>query len=137
MSKYEDCKKEIMHKIVTEYSNKKLKNRSGKSIKNRKQAIAIGLSISEKDCIKHFSKADMTKLQVKVDKFMSKDKMSYSGTLDCIKYINMLKGKKKNEYEYKLITFILKFVLDRDKYCYEPPLNKKIITELIKYFSTK
>ena len=43
MSKYEDCKKNIMHKIVTEYSNKKLKSRNGKPIKNKKQAIAIGL----------------------------------------------------------------------------------------------
>lgn len=130
MSKYEDCKKNIMHKIVTEYSNKKLKSRNGKPIKNKKQAIAIGLSISEKECKKYFSKEDMKKLQIKVDKFMDKDKISYSGILDCIKYINMLNGKKKNEYEYKLITFVLKISKKNE-------INDKILNELIKYFSIK
>ena len=130
MSKYENCKKDIMHKIVTEFSNKKLKNRNGKPIKNRKQSIAIGLSISEKDCKKYFSKGDIKKLQIKVDKFMDKDKISYSGILDSIKFINMLSGKKKNEYEYKLITFVLKISKKNE-------INEKILNELIKYFSIK
>ena len=72
----------------------------------------------------------MKKLQIKVDKFMDKDKISYSGILDCIKYINMLNGKKKNEYEYKLITFVLKISKKNE-------INEKILNELIKYFSIK
>ena len=107
MTKYEKCKKNLMHKIVTEFTSGKLKSSSGHKVITRQQAIAIGLTASEKKCKKHFSKNDKDKLKQKVDRFLEKEKLSYSGVLDVIKYIDMINGKSKTEYKYKLITFIL------------------------------
>ena len=107
MSKYEKCKKDLMHKIITEYNSGKLKSSSGHKVTSRQQALAIGLTMSQSKCKKHFSKNDKDKLKIKVDRFLEKDKLSYSGVLDVIKYIDMINGKSKKEYKYKLITFIL------------------------------
>ena len=108
MTKYENCKKDLIHKIITEFNSGKLKSSSEHKVTTKRQAIAIGLTASEKKCKKHFSKQDKDKLKKKVDKFLEKEKLSYSGVLDVIKYINMITGKSKTEYKYKLITFILK-----------------------------
>jgi hypothetical protein len=107
MSKYEKCKKDLMHKIITDFQANKLKSSSGHKVTNRKQALAIGLTMSQSKCKKHFSKNDKDKLKKKVDRFLEKEKLSYSGIVDVIKYIDMIKGKSKTEYKYKLITFIL------------------------------
>lgn len=108
MTKYENCKKDLIHKIITEYNSGKLKSSSGNKVKSKKQAIAIGLTMSENKCSKYFKNTDKNKLKIKVDKFLDKNKLSYSGVLDVIKYINMEKGKNKLQYKYKLIAFILK-----------------------------
>ncbi len=125
MTKYENCKKDLMHKIVTEFNSGKLKSSSGNKVKSKPQAIAIGLTMSQTKCAKHFSKADKDKLKKKVDRFLEKDKLSYSGVLDVIKYIEMIKGKLKNEYKYKLITFIL-HISNKEK------IPKRITDEIIK-----
>ena len=125
MSKYEKCKKDLMHKIITEFNSGKLKSSSGHKVTSKKQAIAIGLTMSQNKCKKHFSKNDKDKLKKKVDRFLEKEKLSYSGVLDVIKYIDMLQGKSKIEYKYKLITFILK-ISTKHK------IPKKISDEIIK-----
>lgn len=127
MTKYEKCKKNLMHKIVTEYNSGKLKSSSGHKVTSKKQAIAIGLTMSQNKCKKHFSKNDKDKLKQKVDRFLEKERLSYSGVLDVIKYIDMIKGKSKTEYKYKLITFILN-ISSKQK------IPKKISYEVIKVF---
>jgi uncharacterized protein (DUF2164 family) len=107
MSKYEKCKKDLMHKIITDFQANKLKSSSGHKVTNRKQAIAIGLTMSQSKCKKHFSKNDKDKLKKKVDRFLEREKLSYSGIVDVIKYIDMIKGKTKTKYKNNLITFIL------------------------------
>lgn len=125
MTKYENCKKNLMHKIVTEFNAGKLKSSSGHKVKSKQQAIAIGLTMSQNKCKKHFSKNDKDKLKKKVDRFLEKEKLSYSGVLDVIKYIDMINGKSKTEYKYKLITFIL-HISTKQK------IPKKISDEIIK-----
>ena len=125
MTKYDNCKKDLMHKIITEYNSGKLKSSSGNKVKSKPQAIAIGLTMSQNKCAKYFSKEDKDKLKKKVDRFLEKEKLSYSGVLDVIKYIEMIKGKGKNEYKYKLITFIL-HISNKEK------IPKRITDEIIK-----
>ena len=125
MTKYDNCKKDLIHKIITEYNSGKLKSSSGNKVKSKPQAIAIGLTMSQNKCAKYFSKEDKDKLKKKVDRFLEKDKLSYSGVLDVIKYIEMIKGKGKNEYKYKLITFIL-HISNKEK------IPKRITDEIIK-----
>jgi len=107
MTKYEKCKKDLIHKIMTNFTNGKLKSSSGNKVKSKQQALAIGLTMGQTNCYKYFSKEDKDKLKKKVDKFLEKEKLSYSGVLDVIRYIEMINGKTKTEYKYKLITFIL------------------------------
>ena len=125
MTKYDNCKKDLIHKIITEYNSGKLKSSSGNKVKSKPQAIAIGLTMSQNKCAKYFSKEDKDKLKKKVDRFLEKEKLSYSGVLDVIKYIEMIKGKGKNEYKYKLITFIL-HISNKEK------IPKRITDEIIK-----
>ena len=125
MSKYEKCKKNLMHRVVTEFASGKLKSSSGHKVTTRQQAIAIGLTASEKKCKKHFSKTDKDKLKIKVDRFLEREKLSYSGVLDVIKYIDVISGKSKIEYKYKLITFILKISTKQT-------IPEKISSEVIK-----
>ena len=92
MSKYEKCKKDLMHEIITKFQAGKLKSSSGHKVTSRQQALAIGLTMSQSKCKKHFSKNDKDKLKIKVDRFLEREKLSYSGVLDVIKYIDMLKN---------------------------------------------
>lgn len=107
MTKYENCKKTLLHKIISEYNSGKLKSSSGNKVKSKSQAIAIGLTMSNAKCKSLFSKEDKDKLKKKTDRYLERNKLTYSGILDVIKYINMLKGKQKTEYKYKLIKFLL------------------------------
>lgn len=125
MTKYENCKKNLMHKIITEYNNGKLKSSSGNKVNSKKQAIAIGLTMSNSKCKKLFSNEDKEKLKKKVNRFLEKNKLSYSGVLDVIRYIEMLKGKQQIEYKYKLIKFILNISIDEK-------IPKKIVDEIYK-----
>lgn len=127
MTKYENCKKNLLHKIMSEYNSGKLKSSSGNKVKTKQQAIAIGLTMSNTKCKKLFSKEDKEKLKKKIDRFLERDKLSYSGILDVVKYIDMLKGKEKTEYKYKLIKFILNISV-------EQKIPKKIVVEVSKLF---
>ena len=56
MTKYENCKKNLLHKIMSEYNSGKLKSSSGNKVKTKQQAIAIGLTMSNTKCKKLFLK---------------------------------------------------------------------------------
>ena len=105
MSKYEKCKKNLMHRVVTEFASGKLKSSSGHKVTTRQQAIAIGLTASEKKCKKHFSKTDKDKLKIKVNRFLEREKLSYSGVLDVIKYIEMISIYTKATLEIIIYCF--------------------------------
>ena len=127
MTDYEICKKNLIHKIMSEYSSGKLKSSSGNKVKSKQQAIAIGLTMSNSKCQHLYSKKDKEKLKKKVDKFLDKDKISYSGILDVKRYIKMLNGKTKTVYKYKLLKFILNISTKQT-------LPKKITDEILSVF---
>jgi hypothetical protein len=54
--KYSDKSKEKVGKVMKEYKEGKLKSGSGKKVKSRKQAVAIGLSEARKSGAKVPSK---------------------------------------------------------------------------------
>jgi hypothetical protein len=45
-----DCKKNKIQTVMSEFKNKKLKLRNGKIVTDRKQGIAIALSVANKYC---------------------------------------------------------------------------------------
>ena len=109
-SKYEKCKSKMIDKILKKFESKKLKSSSGNKIKSRHQALAIGISIANKKCEKLIDSHYLERLKTKVDKFLfnnkkiKKNKISYSGIVDCLKYINL---SKKNKYKNILIKRFL------------------------------
>lgn len=54
--KYSDKAQDKVHKVMEEYKEGKLKSGSGKKVKSRKQAVAIGLSEARKSGAKVPSK---------------------------------------------------------------------------------
>lgn len=66
---HEKCAKDIMHKTMKEYETKKLKQRDDKIIKNRKQAVAVGLSRVEDKC--KYNKNEYQELENKVLEFVT------------------------------------------------------------------
>jgi len=115
---YEKCKEKITNKILKSYEKK---NKF-----NRKQSIAIALSISEKKCKTKLSKKDFDKMELNIDKMISRGKIQRTGLKNTIYLLNYY---KLNKQYYKKITLenkILKFIIINSNY-------NKISDEFIKY----
>lgn len=121
---YEQCKMKVMDKIMKEYENGVLK-----SAKSRKQAIAIGLSISEKECKKKFGKSDVIKIEKSIKENNNKTKLSVAFVKDCNDLINYYKKKK----EIKKANNIKKFIIERvlNEHIKTKKVNK-LMLEIIK-----
>ena len=126
---YENCKKITMNKYMKKFEKKKLLSRDKKPITNRKQAIAIGLSVSEKECKPKIGKKDIEKKIEKVNKFLSsKGKIPLSNVKDTIFLINYYQKekqmKKVNYLQQKLLLRVM----------YGTKVSKNVIRELISLF---
>ena len=123
-SKYEKCKSDMINKILKEFESNKLKSSSGNKVKTRQQALAIGISMSESKCVKHIDSYYLKRLKTKVDRFLyndnkiKKNKVSYSGIVDVIRYIEL---SKNNKYKHLLIKrFLLSISINTQQ------LNNKV-----------
>ena len=123
-SKYELCKIEMIDKIMKEFEAGKLKSSSKNKVKSKSQALAIGISMGDSKCKKHIDNIYLERLKKKVNRFLFKnekikrDKISYSGVIDVIKYIDL---KNKNIYKKHLLDRFLLSIEFNDH-----NLNKKI-----------
>lgn len=139
-TKFESCKEEKMNKIMKEYEYGKLKNRSNQKIKSRKQAVAIGLSISQSECEKLFSKKDINKIEERLFKDLYDNKgnikrnkdISFTSVKSAIKLYNYYRKEKKykkaNKIKDDLILRVFLDMKNSNKY-----LNTLIIDELINF----
>lgn len=103
------CKSNKVSSVMKEFEKKKLKDRAGKTIKNRKQAIAIALNQSQSVC--KYNKSDVEKLLNKVNKDLNnKNKLlnltDIIETKDAIEELSKMNKKKD-------ITIIKKLLLDK------------------------
>lgn len=112
-SNYEKCKKQIMEKIMKEYESGKLKR-----AKSRKQAIAIGLSMSERQCKSKIGKKDISNIENKAEN-VENAKLSVAFVKDCIILINYYqknkKYKKSKDLKDKLLKRVLKETVKTNK----------------------
>jgi len=106
---YETCKHDIMRQIITEFNNNKLKMKNNEIIKNKKQALAIGLKQSEKQC--KFNKNDIIKLLEKVNKDLNniEKKINLSNIIETKIALKILTKKEK----YKQKNIFKKLLLDK------------------------
>ena len=68
---HDKCSRKIMDETMKDFEKNKLKQRDEKVIKNRKQAVAIGLSRVEEEC--SYSKKEYKELENKVKEFLTSD----------------------------------------------------------------
>lgn len=142
-TKYEVCKEKKMNKIMKEYESGKLKDRSNKKIKSRKQAVAIGLSISESSCEKLFQKNDFQKIEERFfkdlydsnGKVIRKNKdLSYTSIKSGIKLHDFYKKQKNYNKSNKIKNDLLLRVfidLKNNQIC--EYIDKSVLNELIKF----
>ena len=95
---YEKCYIKDMNKFMKEYEKGELNNRQNRKVNSRKQAVAIAISMSEKDCKNKFKKEDYEKIEKKYNKDMydiknkiKDDKLSYTTVKNGIKLYNYYK----------------------------------------------
>jgi len=100
---------------MKKFERGELKSSNNKIIKNRLQAVAIGLSISEKLCDKKISKKDIEEKEVRVNKmlFDKEDKLmdtklqlsNVKNSIFLLKYYKRTrKNKKYNELKNNLLS---------------------------------
>ena len=68
---YDKCRQKYLDKILDEFENKKLKLSNNKKVTNRKQAIAIALSMAQDKC--KYTNKDLKQVETKVNKFLLDD----------------------------------------------------------------
>lgn len=73
---YEKCRENYLENIIKEFENEKLKDRSGKIIKNRKQAIAIALDSAQRKC--KYNDKELKQVEKKVMEFLIDDERKIS-----------------------------------------------------------
>lgn len=128
---YKECRKKFLEKILREFKEKKLKQRDNKIITDRKQAIAIALSIAQDKC-KHTQK-DLQEVEAKVNEFLSSKEVKKISLTSLIEtqvlidnFIKMKKYKKARFYISAINILVFKALKDNIK------VSKNIINILIK-----
>ena len=69
---YENCRKKFLSQILGEYKKGKLKMSNNKNVKSKNQAIAIALSMAQRNC--KYTKKDLLEVEEKVMVFLKNDK---------------------------------------------------------------
>jgi hypothetical protein len=104
---YSECKSDKVRKVMREFENKELRDRSGKVIKNQKQAIAIALNQAASSC--EYKPTDVKKLIDKVNEDLNNKEKSIIlsnliETKDAIEKLNKM-GKSKRAWMFKKLLW--------------------------------
>jgi len=103
---YQQCSSEKIAQTMHEFNDMKLKDKSDKIIKNKKQAIAIALSQADSKC--RYNSEEKNRLIKKVNESLNSDKpLNLSNIIETKKAIEILesKGKHKQIYIFKKLLF--------------------------------
>lgn len=73
-TRYEECRSKIIDKIMKEFEKGVLKSSRGGLIKERKQAIAVALSIAGKSCKGRYDKVDIERMIERIKKVLKSDR---------------------------------------------------------------
>ena len=101
---YMKCKQKIIDNYMKKFERRELKGANNKIIKNRMQAVAVALSISDKICESKISTKDIAYKEERVNKMLyGKDgkllntKLQLSNVKNAIFLMNYYKKKKKTK----------------------------------------
>lgn len=73
---YKECQEKYMDEVMDEFEKKKLKISGKRFVKDRKQAVAIGLNIAQRNC--KYTKKDFEDIKEKVNIFLYNDERKIS-----------------------------------------------------------
>lgn len=133
---YMKCKQKIIDNYMKKFERGELKGANNKIIKNRMQAVAVALSISDKICESKISTKDIAFKEERVDKMLyGKDgkllntKLQLSNVKNAIFLMNYYKKKKKTKKLRELREALITRTLLA---CFENNVTKNIQKEIKK-----
>lgn len=114
---YDKCRTKFLDEIMKEFKQGKLKLQNGKKVKDRRQAIAIALNMTQRNC--KYSKKDMIEVEKKVMMFLkddkrkiSKERIPLTNVIETKIFIKNLLKMKNNNKAKKIYKLLLKRVID-------------------------
>lgn len=117
---YKDCQKKYMDETMKEFKEKKLKVSGKRIVKDRKQAVAIGLNTAQRKC--KYTKNDYQLIKEKVEEFLynderiiSKTKVPLTNVIEARILIEYYFNKKENRKANKLKKDLLKRIVEAGK----------------------
>ncbi len=133
---YMKCKQKIIDNYMKKFERRELKGANNKIIKNRMQAVAVALSISDKICESKISTKDIAYKEERVDKMLyGKDGKLLSSSLQLsnvkngIFLMNYYKKKKKTKKLRELREALITRTLLA---CFENNVTKNVQKEIKK-----
>ena len=133
---YMKCKQKIIDNYMKKFERRELKGANNKIIKNRMQAVAVALSISDKICESKISTKDIAYKEERVDKMLyGKDGKLLSSSLQLsnvkngIFLMNYYKKKKKPQKLRELREALITRTLLA---CFENNVTKNVQKEIKK-----
>jgi hypothetical protein len=112
---YERCKQNIIGQDMRLFKQGKLKQRNKQPVKNRKQAIAIALSMAGKKCKSKRTRTDARRATIKMKKKLEKNSYKNPITLN----------------DMRNIIQKLKYLKDKKRYTAYRTLKLKILSQII------
>lgn len=133
---YMKCKQKIIDNYMKKFERGELKGANNKIIKNRMQAVAVALSISDKICESKISTKDIAFKEERVGKMLyGKDgkllntKLQLSNVKNAIFLMNYYKKKKKTKKLRELREALITRTLLA---CFENNITKNVQKEIKK-----
>lgn len=133
---YMKCKQKIIDNYMKKFERGELKGANNKIIKNRMQAVAVALSISDKICESKISTKDIAFKEERVGKMLyGKDgkllntKLQLSNVKNAIFLMNYYKKKKKTKKLRELRESLITRTLLA---CFENNVTKNVQKEIKK-----
>jgi len=133
---YMKCKQKIIDNYMKKFERRELKGANNKIIKNRMQAVAVALSISDKICESKISTKDIAYKEKRVNKMLyGKDgkllntKLQLSNVKNAIFLMNYYKKKKKTKKLRELREALITRTLLA---CFENNVTKNVQKEIKK-----
>lgn len=133
---YMKCKQKIIDNYMKKFERGELKGANNKIIKNRMQAVAVALSISDKICESKISTKDIAFKEERVGKMLyGKDgkllntKLQLSNVKNAIFLMNYYKKKKKTKKLRELREALITRTLLA---CFENNVTKNVQKEIKK-----
>ena len=117
---YKDCQKKYMDETMKEFKEKKLKISGKRIVKDRKQAVAIGLNTAQRKC--KYTKNDYQLIKEKVKEFLynddrtiSKKRVPLSNVIETRVLIEYYRNRKEIRKANKIKDDLLKRVIESGK----------------------